>query len=65
MVDECLQMVTSCLNDFPYKDGISKTLSPLALFQEEDSLMEITCKQLLEDTMKYFQARTIQTKKDA
>ena len=31
MVDECLQMVTSCLNDFPHKDGISKTLSPASI----------------------------------
>ena len=28
MVDECLMMVTSCLNDFPNKQGISNTLSP-------------------------------------
>ena len=28
MVDECLTMVTLCLNDFPNKQGISNTLSP-------------------------------------
>ena len=28
MVDECLQMVTSYLNDFPHRDGISKSMSP-------------------------------------
>ena len=28
MVDECMAMVTSCLNDFSNQNGISKTLSP-------------------------------------
>ena len=31
MVDECLVMVTTCLNDFPHKNGISQTLSPAGI----------------------------------
>ena len=31
MVDECLVMVTSCLNDFLNKNGISQTLSPASI----------------------------------
>jgi hypothetical protein len=31
MIDECLIMVVSCLNDFPAKDGISNTLSPASI----------------------------------
>jgi hypothetical protein len=31
MVDECLTMVTTCLNDFPSKNGISTTLSPASI----------------------------------
>ena len=31
MVDECLIMVISCLNDFPAKDGISDTRSPASV----------------------------------
>jgi hypothetical protein len=31
MIDECLIMVISCLNDFPAKDGISDTLSPASI----------------------------------
>ena len=31
MVDECLIMVISCLNDFPSKNGISQTLSPASI----------------------------------
>jgi len=31
MVDECIIMVTSCLNDFPNKNGISTTMSPASI----------------------------------
>ena len=31
MVDECLTMVITCLNNFPAKNGISQTLSPAAI----------------------------------
>ena len=31
MVDECITMVTSCLNDFPNKNGISTTMSPASI----------------------------------
>ena len=31
MVDECLIMVTACLNDFPNKNGISTTMSPASI----------------------------------
>ena len=31
MVDECLTMVVTCLNDFPNKNGISTTLSPASI----------------------------------
>ena len=31
MVDECLVMVTLCLNDFPNKNDISQTLSPASI----------------------------------
>ena len=31
MVDECLTMVVTCLNNFPHKHGISPTLSPASI----------------------------------
>jgi hypothetical protein len=31
MIDECLTMVTTCLNDFPSKNGISTTMSPASI----------------------------------
>jgi hypothetical protein len=31
MVDECLVMVISCLNNFPNKNGISQTMSPASI----------------------------------
>ena len=38
MVDECLIMVISCLNDFPSKNGISQTLSPASIVLGRDQM---------------------------
>ena len=31
MVDECLIMVNSCINDFPAQDGVSSTIAPAGI----------------------------------
>jgi len=31
MIDECLVMVISCINDFPNNEGISATISPAGI----------------------------------
>ena len=38
MVDECLVMVISCLNDFPNKNGISQTLIPANIVLGRDQI---------------------------